>query len=157
MLIQNTIPNTLNINLLTFRDTGKKFELKGDLLRRVSNKNYNVDLASLSEENYIYDFGSEMYFDGKAPANKSNRDKTLIRLLKSPSLMISASGISNTLFLLSDPNKICNRLKVLLQEKQAGNTSDIISGEIIAIVDKLLEYKCMSTKQTKILLVKCSN
>ena len=57
-----------------------------------------------------------------------------------------ASGFS-TVFLQENPNKLCNRLKLLLQEKQAGNNSDIINGEIIATVDKLLEYKCISKKQ----------
>ena len=47
LLIHNTIPITQFNNLLTFRDTGKEFELKGDLLNMMINKNYNVDLASL--------------------------------------------------------------------------------------------------------------
>ena len=46
LLIHNTIPITLYKNLLTFRDTCKEFELKGDLLKKITNKNYNVDLAS---------------------------------------------------------------------------------------------------------------
>ena len=59
-----------------------------------------------------------------------------------------ASGIS-TVFLSSDPDELCNRLKVLLQQKQAGNNSDLTNEEIIAIVDKLLEYNCISKKQHK--------
>ena len=47
-----------------------------------------------------------------------------------------ASGISNIIILSSDPDELCNRLKILLQEKQAGNNSDIINEEINAIVDK---------------------
>ena len=39
-------------------------------------------------------------------------------------------------------------IKLLLQEKHAGNNSDIINEEIIALVDKLLEYKCISKKTT---------
>ena len=34
--------------------------------------------------------------------------------------------------------------------------SDIINEEIIAVVDKLLEYKCISTKQHKQILIKCN-
>ena len=34
--------------MLTFRDTDKKFELQGDPLKLISNKNYKVDLANLS-------------------------------------------------------------------------------------------------------------
>ena len=50
LLIKNTIPITLHDILLTFRDTDKVFELKGDLLKLITNKNYNVDLNSLADE-----------------------------------------------------------------------------------------------------------
>ena len=39
LLIKNTIPNTLHDNLLTFRDSSKVFELKGELLKMITNKN----------------------------------------------------------------------------------------------------------------------
>ena len=97
-----------------------------------------------------------MHFDMKAPGRKSTRDNTLITLLKSPGLMVSASGVSKAIFLSSDPDELCNRLKLLLQQKQAGNNSDIINDEIIAIVDKLLEYKCITKKQHKQILIKCN-
>ena len=45
--IHNTLPVTLCSSLLTFRDTDKNFELKGDLMKMITNENYNVDLASL--------------------------------------------------------------------------------------------------------------
>ena len=50
LLINKTIPITLHNNLLTFRDTNKQFELQGDFLKMITNKNYNVDLASLSDK-----------------------------------------------------------------------------------------------------------
>ena len=56
----------------------------------------------------------------------------------------------------SDPNQLCDSLKLLLQEKRAGSNSDLINQEIIAIVDKLLDYKCIYKKQHKQLLVKCN-
>ena len=40
-----------------------------------------------------------------------------------------------------DPNEVCDRIKFLLQEKQAGNISDISNEEIVAIADKFLEDK----------------
>ena len=156
LLIKNTILITLYNNLLTFRDTRKEFELKGDLLKMITNKNSFVDLASLADKKLMYDFAKEMNFDTKALGNKSTRDRTLIKLLKSPGLMASASGVSKTIFLSSDPDELCNRLNFLLQEKQTGNNSDIINEEIVAIVDKLLEYKCMSKKQHKQILLKCN-
>ena len=51
-LIHNTKPITLYNDLLTFRDTGKDFELKGDLSKTITNKNYNVDVASLSDKKF---------------------------------------------------------------------------------------------------------
>ena len=122
----------------------------------ITNKNYNVDLARLSDKKLMYDFAKEMHFDERRVGNKSTRDRTLIKLLKSPGLMVSASGVSKTIFLSSDPDELCDRLKLLLQEKQAGNNSDIINNEIVAIVDKLLEYKCISKKRHKQILFKCN-
>ena len=154
MKINKTIPINLHDNLLTFRDTNKVFELQGDLLKMFTNKNYNVDLASLQDKKLMYDFAKEINFDTKALGNKSTRDKTLIKLLKSPAIM--ASGVPKTIFLSSDPNELCDRLKLLLQEKHAGNNSNIFNEEIIAIVDKLFEYKCISKKQHKQILIKCN-
>ena len=154
--IHNSIPITLYGNILTFRDTGKDFELTGDLLEMIPNKNYNVDLASLQDKKQMYDFAKEMNFDLKAVGKKSTRDRTLINLLKSPGLVVSASSASKTIFLSSDLDELCDRLKILLQEKQAGNHSDIINDEIVAVADKLLEYKCISKKHHKQNLIKCN-
>ena len=154
--INKTIPISLYGNMLTFRDTNKQFELKADLLEMILNSKFNVDLASLSDKKLMYDFAKEMQFDPKASGNKSTRDRKLKKLLNSPGLMLSASGVSKTIFLSSDANELCDRKKLLLQEKHAGNNSDIINDEIIAIIDKLLEYKCISKKQHKQILIKCN-
>ena len=153
--IHNSIPITLHNNLLTFRDSGKVFELKRELLNMITNKNYNVNHASLSDKKLMYNFAKEMNFDKSRVGNKSTRDRTLITLLNSAAIL--ASGISKTIFLSSDPDELCNRLKLLLQEKHAGNNSDIVNQEIVAIVDKLLEYKCISKKQHKQILIKCNS
>ena len=95
-----------------------------------------------------------MNYDIKSTGRPSTRHNSMIRLLDQPAIM--ASGISKTIILSSDPNELCDRLKLLLQEKHAGNNSDIINDEIVAIVDKLLEYKCISKKQHKQILFKCN-
>ena len=96
--IHNSTPITLYGNMLTFRDTNKQFELKGDLLEMITNSKYNVDFASLADKKLMHDFAKEMHFDQKAVGNKSTPDKTLTKLLKSPGLMVSASGVSKTIF-----------------------------------------------------------
>ena len=70
----------------------------------------------------MYDFAKEMHFDERGQGKKSTRDRTLMKLLNSPSIM--ASGISNIKFLSSDPDELCKRLKLFLQERHAGNNSD---------------------------------
>ena len=133
-------------------------ELKEDLLKMITNNNYNVNLvyASLSDKKLMYDFAKKMDFDIRAPGRKSTRDGTVIKLLKSSGLMVSVSGVSKTTFLPSNGDEICDRWKLLLQEKKAGPNSALINQEIVAIVDKLFEYNCISKKQQKQILIKCN-
>ena len=78
LFITKTVPVTLYIRLISFPDTNKKFKLQGDLLKMITNKNYNVYLANSQDKEIMYDFAKEMYFDGNALGNKSVRDKSLI-------------------------------------------------------------------------------
>ena len=55
-----------------------------------------------------------MHFDERRVGNKSTRDKTLKKLFNSPAIM--ASGISKTIILSSDPNQLCDRLRILLKK-----------------------------------------
>ena len=139
--------------MLTFRDTGKEFELTGDLLVMITNKNYKVDHASLADKRLMYDFAKEMHFDERRVGNKPTRDITFIKLLKSPPIM--ALGLTTICF-SENPDELCNRINLLLQEKHAGINSNIINQEIFALVDKLLEYKCISKKQHKQILIECN-
>ena len=156
LLIHNTIPITSYNNMLTFSDTGKEFELKSDLFKMINNKTYIIDFASLPDKKLKYDFAKEMNFGVQAQGNESNRNRTLIDLLTSPGLMISASGISNTIILPSDQKDLCDRLKLLLQKKQAGNSCDTTNDEFVVILYKLLQYKCISKKQHKQFLIRCN-
>ena len=70
--------------------------------------------------------------------------------------MVCGSSVSKTRFLPTDPNELWNRLKLLLQGKQIGKNSIIFDEEINALADKLLEYKCISKKQDKQMLIKCN-
>ena len=153
-LIHGTIPVTIFSNMITFRDSNKSFRLEGDLLKVITNYKFNADHSSPQDKKLIYEFAKEMRYDTKSTGRPSVRHESMIRLLDQPAIM--ASGFSKTIILSSDPNELCDRLKLLLQEKQAGNNSNIINEEIVAIVDKLLEYKCISKKQHKQILIKCN-
>ena len=153
-LIHGTVPVTIFSNMIVFRDSNKSFRLEGDLLKVLTNYKFNADHSSPQDKKLIYEFAKEMNYDTKSTGRPSVRHNSMVRLLDQPAIM--ASGFSKTIILSSDPNKLCDRLKLLLQEKHAGNNSDIINDEIVAIVDKLLEYKCLSKKQHKKLLIKCN-
>ena len=51
------------------------------------------------------------------------------------------------IFLPSDPDELVDQLKLLYFEKVGGNDSFLIKEQIIAIIDKLLEYECISPSQ----------
>ena len=153
--IHGNIPVTLFSNMITFRDSNKSFRLEGDLLKVVTNYKFNADHSSPQDKKLIYEFAKEMNYDTKSTGRPSTKHTSIIKILESPAIL--ASGISKTIILSSDPNELCDRLRLLLQEKHAGNISDIINDEIVvAIVDKLLEYKCISKKQHKQILIKCN-
>ena len=153
-LIHGTIPVTIFSNMIVFRDSNKSFRLEGDLLKVITNYKFNVDHSNQQDKKLIYQFAKEMKYDTKSTGRPSVRHNSMVKLLDQPAIM--ASGFSKTIILSSDPNELCDRLKLLLQEKHGGNNSDIINDEIVAIVDKLLEYKCISKKQHKQILIKCN-
>ena len=90
----------------------------------------------------IFDFAKEEYFEEKALGKKSTRHKAVIRLPKLPAIKISGNS---TRFLTENPIELCERTN-LLKEKPVGNNSETFNGKIVAITNKLLEYKCISTK-----------
>ena len=97
-LINGGIPVSLYSNMLTFRDSNKSFKLDGYLLETMTNYDFKVNHAIPPDQKLIYEFGKEMKFDIKQKGRKSNRDKSMIKLLKSPAIMASASGVSKTNF-----------------------------------------------------------
>ena len=152
-LIHRGIPVTLFSNMIIFRDSNKSFKLEGDLLKLITNHKFNANHSSPQDKKLIYEFAKEMNYDTKSSGRPSIRHNSVIKILESPAIM--ASGVT-TIFLSENADELCNRLKLLLQEKHAGNNSDIINEEIVAIVDKLLEYKCITKKQHKQILIKCN-
>ena len=153
-LIHGTVPVTIFSDMMVFRDSNKSFRLEGDLLNVITNYKFNADHSSPQDKKLFYEFAKEMNYDTKSTGRPSVRHNSIVRLLDQPAIM--ASGFSKTIILSSDPNELCDRLKLLLREKHGGNNSNLIDEETVAIVDKLLEYKCISKKQHKQILIKCN-
>ena len=97
-----------------FRGSTKSFKLDGDLLEAMTNYDFNVSNSNPQDQKLNNEFGKEMNFKIKQTGRKSNGEKSMIKLLKSPAIM--ACGISNTIFLSSDPDKLCDGLTLLLRK-----------------------------------------
>ena len=95
-------------------------------------KNIAVKYTFLRDMNYDLNYGDK----------KSNR-YNFIKSMLQPQI---ASGL-NFVFLPSDPDELIDQLKLLYFEKVGGNDNPMLSEQIIAIADKLLQYQCITTNQ----------
>ena len=58
------------------------------------------------------------------------------------------AGLHTTVYFPpSGPNELVDQLKLFYFEKVGGNDSFLLTEQIIAIVDKLLEYECITPSQ----------
>ena len=95
-------------------------------------KNIAVKFNFLRDMNYDLNYGDK----------KSNR----YNFIKSMLQQQIGSGL-NFVFLPSDPDELVDQLKLLYFEKVGGNDNPMLSEQIIAIGDKLLQYQCITTNQ----------
>ena len=121
-------------------------------MKTITNHDFQVAHFNPEDQKLLYEYAKAMKFDIKQKGRKGKRDMSLINLLKSPAIMAS---VISTILLSYDPNELCDRLKLLIQEKQAGNNSKKINEEIFAIAHKLIESKSISTKQHEIMIKIC--
>ena len=103
-LINEGIPVSLFSNMITFGDSNRPFNLDGDLLETMTNYDFNVSHSDPKNQKLIDEFGKELNFNIRQKGRKSDRDKSLIKLLKSPAIM--ASGFPNIINLSSDPDEL---------------------------------------------------
>ena len=66
---------------------------------------------------------------------------------RSSSQSYAGSHTNQYVFLPSDPDEIMDQLKLFYFEKLGRNDNPQLNEQIIAIVDKLLEYECITTNQ----------
>ena len=59
----------------------------------------------------------------------------------------AGSCTNQYVFLPSDPDELVDQLKLLYFEKIGGYDSFLINDQIMAIVNKLLEYECITPSQ----------
>ena len=141
-------------NSLVFVDSKKRLHSKGDTLDMTTSCKFNAVFTEQVKikKKRLLDFLDEMRFDTELTGNKNTRVRSLVNIITAPaitagSLRKSKPNGGSTKFLHSNLNELCDTVKLLPQEKRFGKKSNIIDEKIIFPVDKLLEYKCVSTKQ----------
>ena len=87
--INGGIPVTLFSIMLTFRASKKSFKVDGDLLETMTNYVFKVSFSNPKDQKLIYEFGKEMNFNKNQKRRKNDRDKSLIKIVKSPAIMAS--------------------------------------------------------------------
>ena len=89
----------------------------------------------------------EMHFDLHANG-KTSRDKNLAKNYYNKRALLASSD-QEVIFLSDNPNEICDRLHLIIQEKQARNDTTRFDNELVAKIDKILEYKSITSTQHK--------
>ena len=139
-------------NTLTFLSSGNKYNLKDlDLSYFITNAQLDTQPQNV---NLIYSFLNDMKFNINYGDKKSMRYYFIKDLINQYiyqhipyQLSQLGSGFNQYVFLPSDPDELVDQLKLLSFEKVGGNDNPMLSEQIIAIADKLLQYQYIKTNQ----------
>ena len=105
---------------LVFENSGKIFTSRGDVLKKGTV--FRLNKTDSPDAKLIADFMNEIRFDIHARGKSFLRDRNPIKMYfhKRASL---ASGLQQVISLSKDANELCNRLFLILQERQPGNNT----------------------------------
>ena len=152
-----------NSNFFTINHTDPQLvQIKGSTMTFQNGNTYNLNDPDLSSfitnaqidkkkqnENLIYNFLKDMKYDLNYGDKKSKRYYFIKHLINQYTYQQSqsGSGLNQYIFLPSDPDELVDQLKLIVLEKVGGNDNPMLSEQIIAIADKLLQYQCITTNQ----------
>ena len=157
-----------NPNLFTINPTNpQQVLIKGSTITFENGNTYNLNDPDLQyfmtntqidkeihDENLIHSFLNDMKYNLNYGDKKSKRYyfiKDLINQNKYQHIPYQlsqlGSGFNQYVFLPSGPDELVDQLKLLYFEKVGGNDNPMLSEQIIAIADKLLQYQCVTTNQ----------
>ena len=97
--INESIPVTLYSNMLTFRDSNKSFKLDEDLLKTMTNYQFNAGHSNQQDRKIILEFAEEMKFDMKKIGRKSSAQPIKVRFDFRPAVPAATNLIGYALLL----------------------------------------------------------
>ena len=129
---------------MTFPNGNTYYLNDPDLSYFITNTHFdNIPQSS----NIIYSFLNDMKYNINYGDKKSHR-YFLIKAIFNTHYQQPQLGTGlNFIFLPSDPDELVDQLKLLYFEKIGGNDNPMLSEQIIAIADKLLQNQCITTNQ----------
>ena len=155
----------MNPNLFTINPHNpQQVLIRGSTMTFEQGNTYNLNDPDLSyfttytqldkeiqNENLIYNFLKDMKYDLNYGDKKSKRYYFIKDLINQYTYRDQqsqlGSGFNQYVFLPSDPDELVDQLKLLYFEKVGENDNPMLSEQIIAIADKLLQYQCITTNQ----------
>ena len=147
VLIKNTILTFLGCgNIYNLNDPDLQYFITNTKLDREIN-NKNISYSFLNDMNYNINYGHKKSMRYFVIKDFHNQYYQLGSGLPSYARSNSQSYTNQYVFLPSDPDELVDQLKLLYFEKLGRNDNPQLNEQIIAIVNKLLEYECITTNQ----------
>ena len=143
---------------MTF-ENGHSYDLNDqDLQNFITNTQFDREINNV---NIIFNFLNDMNYNTNYGDKKSNRYNFIKNLYnqyyqqsyQQPQTLNNQLGsglrscANQYVFLPSDPDELVDQLKLLYFEKVGGNDDPQLNEQIIAIVDKLLKFECITPSQ----------
>ena len=145
MPFQNEHSNDLNDRDLRYLTTNTQFDREIKIVNTIFNflndMNFNINYGDKKSMRYYFikDLINQYTYQLSHWGNTIDNNQVGSGL--------NGSCANPSVFLPPDPYELVDQLKLLYFEKVGGNDSFLLNEQLIAIVDKLLEYECITTNQ----------
>ena len=137
---------------MTFQNGNTYYLNDPDLSNFITNTQHDKIKNIAVKYNFLRDMNYDLNY-GDKKSNRYNFIKSMLQPQIGSGLNFTGQRPANPVvcvFLPSDPDELVDQLKLLYFEKVGGNDNPMLSEQIIAIADKLLQYQCITTNQHQI-------
>ena len=134
---------------MTFQNGTKYYLNDPDLSNFITNTQHDKIKNIAVKYNFLRDMNYDLNY-GDKKSNRYNFIKSVLQPQIGSGLNFTGQRLANPVvcvFLPSDPDELVDQLKLLYFEKVGGNDNSMLSEQITAIADKLLQYQCITTNQ----------
>ena len=153
LFINNPFTNPQQVlikgSTMTFQNDNTYYLNDPDLSNFITNTQHDKIKNIAVKYNFLRDMNCDLNY-GDKKSNRYNFIKSVLQQQIGSGLNFTGQRTANPVvcvFLPSDPDELVDQLKLLYFKKVGGNDNPMLSEQIIAIADKLLQYQCITTNQ----------